>query len=127
MAMHAEQTPAKPSTEIQRLVAIASEQGAADQYAGKRGVQRFAVGMMLEAALCPDQPSRIWPVTMHNVSETGFGFFSRKKLDCDQLVFVREFVDEDTSIWMPARVTHCTQKINGYLVGVALETATSSG
>lgn len=127
MPTHARCTSAEPSTEIRRLVAIASEEGTPDQYTGKRNAPRFAAGMMLEAAVSPDQPSRIWPVTMHNVSETGFGFFSRKKLDRDQLVFVREFSGEDTCVWMPARVTHCTQKINGYLVGVVLETAAPSG
>lgn len=120
-------TPDNPSAEIRRLVAIASEEGTADHYTGKRDTPRFAAGMMLEAAVSPDQPASVWPVTMHNVSETGFGFFSRKKLDRDQLVFVREFSGEDTCVWVPVRVTHCTQKINRYLVGVSLETATSPG
>ena len=126
MVTHEGRTPGKPSTEIRRLVAIANEEGTADHYAGKRNAQRFTAGMMLEAAVCPDRPSEVWPVTMHNVSEMGFGFFSRKKLDRDQLVFVREFAAEDACIWIPVRVTHCTQKINGHLVGVALETTARS-
>lgn len=108
--------------EIQRLVEDAKEGGEADHYTGKRQTMRFNAGMMLEATLDPKLPAGSrWPLTMHNVSEGGFGFWSKRKLEIGDMLYVRAFTPDESGRWLAARVTHCTVGIRGFLVGVAFE------
>jgi len=102
-------------------VESARQQGEADGYAGKRQSTRFAEGMRLEVTLNPAQRSGAWGVYMHNVSDGGFAFWSRKEVPDRTTLFVREHTDDNSQGWLKARVTHCTVGIRGFLVGAAFE------
>jgi hypothetical protein len=107
--------------EIARLVATAGEQGEADSYAGKRQFTRFTEGMRLDVTLNPTEPTGSWGVYMHNVSDGGFAFWSKKEVLARTTLFVREYTDDNSQGWLPAKVTHCTVGIRGFLVGAAFE------
>ncbi|MGB2984898.1 MAG: PilZ domain-containing protein, partial [Phycisphaerae bacterium] len=69
----------------------------------------------------PDVPSCTWPAIMHNISEGGFAFWSKRQLRQDGSVYVREFSADNSAPWLPACVTHCTVGIKGYLIGAAFD------
>ena len=58
---------------------------------------------------------------MHNVSERGFAFWSKKEVPRRNHVFLREFSDGKPHPWLPTHVTHCTVGIRGYLIGAAFD------
>ena len=58
-----------------------------------------------------------WPVTMHNVSDSGFALWSRKELYRRTTIYVREFSEDNSRPWLRALVTHRTRGILGYLLG----------
>jgi len=93
--------------------------GEPDEYAGKREDTRLAVGVQLDVTTNLHTPSCTWPVIMHNVSDGGFAFWSKKQLRMGSEIWVREFTAENSENWLPACVTHCTVGIKGYLVGAA--------
>ncbi|MCO6435836.1 MAG: PilZ domain-containing protein [Phycisphaerae bacterium] len=108
--------------EIRRLVESAKEGGEPDHYMGKRQDLRVSVGTMLEATIAPKLAiAKRWPITMHNVSEGGFGFWSKQKFEINDVLYVREFTPNNSGKWLTARVTHCTVGIRGFLIGVAFE------
>lgn len=109
--------PTAQEHEIKRLVNNAGEDGLPDKYTGKRSATRFAVGMQLDVTTDHTVSSLTWPVTMHNISESGFAFWSRQQLRNGREIYVREFSSDNSSPWLPALVTHCTRGIKGYLVG----------
>ncbi len=91
--------------EVQRLIDSASE-GEVDGYAGKRGHTRFAEGVLLDVTTDPGSEASVWGVTMHNISESGFSFQSRVELSPGTEIFVREFTEDGSRLWVPARVRH---------------------
>ncbi len=107
--------------DIARWVELAGNQGEADKYAGKRHWTRFAEGMRLDVMLNPAQAGGSWGVYMHNVSDGGFAFWSKKAVPRGSSLFVREYTEDDSQGWVKAKVTHCTVGIRGYLVGAAFE------
>jgi len=109
--------PAIDEDEIRRLVTTAGEDGEPDEYTGKRNSTRFAVGMQLDVTTDPAVPSCSWPVIMHNISDQGFAFWSKRQLRNGGDIWVREFSADNSAPWIPAKVTHCTVGIKGYLVG----------
>jgi hypothetical protein len=56
---------------------------------------------------------------MHNVSETGISFWTKRELNVGQLVYLREFSPEGSRPWLPARIRHRTRSVQGYLFGLA--------
>ncbi len=108
--------------EITRLVTSAREEGEGDDHAGHRTALRFAAGMQLDVTPDPGDSSRSWPVTMHNVSDSGFAFWSRRQLLKSDPIWVREFSADNSAPWIRAQVTHCTVGIRGYLVGAHFDT-----
>ncbi len=104
-------------SEIARLVAAASELGAADSYDGKRDDIRVADGLQLEVRTNLAGPSAA--VSMQNVSEGGFAFWSKTKMAQRDTLFVRQFSEDNSRPWLPAQVTHCTVGIRGFLIGAA--------
>jgi len=102
---------------VAQLVKIAADCGEVDTYAGKRHTARIAEGMQLE--MTDDVNKKAVPVSMHNVSETGCAFWIKRKLEVHSPLFLREFTQDNSAPWMPAHVTHCTQGIRGFLIGVA--------
>lgn len=103
--------------QVARLVAVAGESGEVDQYTGKRGTHRISEGVQLE--MTDDVNKKPVAVSMHNVSETGCAFWIKRKLDVHTPLFIREFTADNSADWLRAWVTHCTQGIRGFLVGVA--------
>lgn len=107
--------------EITRLVTSASEQGGGDDHAGHRTTTRFAAGMQLDVTTEPTPLAEPWPVIMHNVSDGGFAFWSKKQIFKRDSIWVREFSADNGGTWLPAHVTHCTVGIRGYLVGARFD------
>jgi len=85
---------------------------------------RFSAGMRLEVTTDPGVPSAAVHVTMQNVSEGGFSFWSKRELRQHTPLFVREFSTESDREWVAARVRHCTVGIRGYLIGGGFENPT---
>ena len=109
------------AAELHRLIAVASHGGAADDYTGKRTGTRFGVIMRLEATTDLLDPTVTWSAQMHNISETGFSFWSKRSMRYGSSVFVREFTPKGTRGWLPGRVTHCTVGIRGCLIGARID------
>jgi len=113
--------PSSNDGQAARWVESAGQQGDADAYAGKRHSIRFTEGMSLEVTLNPERPASSWGVYMHNVSDGGFAFWSKKEVRVRTSLFVREYTEDNSQGWMKAKITHCTFGIRGYLVGAAFE------
>ncbi len=103
-------------SEIARIVAAARELGEPDSYGGKRDGVRISDGLQLEVRTNPT--GRSTAVSMHNVSEGGFAFWSKTKMTQRDTLFVRQFSEDNSRPWLPAQVTHCTVGIRGFLIGV---------
>jgi len=104
-------------SEIKPLVQSAGEENHADDSTCQRGSTRFAVGMQLDVSTDPGAPNCTWPVTMHNVSDTGFAFWSKRQFRMGSEIYVREFSANNDLPWGRAAVTHCTTGIKGFLIG----------
>lgn len=113
-------TPAK-AEEHGRLVDAASRDGTADDYGGKRLDTRFAAGMLLDLSTDPEDPSASWSGQMHNISDEGIGFWSKRQLVCRSNVYIREFAHQGSNPWLLARVAHCAFGIRGYLIGARFD------
>jgi len=81
MAFAKNDVSASDAQEIQKLVTSAQQQGSPDCYTGKRRWMRFTAGMRLEITTDPGVPSDSLHVTMQNVSEGGFSFWSKQELN----------------------------------------------
>ena len=125
MAFTNNNTSASDAQEIQKLVASAQEQGTPDCYTGKRRWMRFTAGMPLEITTEPGVPSASVHVTMQNVSEGGFSFWSKRELRQYTPLFVREFSTVGDREWVAAQFRHCTTGIRGFLVGAEFENPTT--
>lgn len=101
---------------VEKLVSRAAE-GELDHYAGKRRAARISEGLQLEFTEVLDQSAV--PVTMHNISTTGCAFWIKRKLNIHAVGYVREFTPNNSAMWIPGYVTHCTQGIRGFLIGMA--------
>lgn len=121
MASTSHNTSASDAQEIHKLVTSAQQQGTPDCYTGKRRWMRFSAGMRLEITTDPGVPSASIHVTMQNVSEGGFAFWSKRVIKQHTPLFVREFSAEGDREWVAAQVRHCTVGIRGYLVGAEFE------
>jgi len=109
-----------PSPQVIALVQSAQSSGEIDHYPGKRSAIRITEALQIEFTTDPSG-EKILSATMHNVSETGCSFWSRKKMDRGYIIFVREFSPECPNGWIQARVTHCTQGVQGFLIGACFE------
>ncbi len=107
--------------EIKRLVKAAQQVGRGDPYQGKRERTRFSAGMKLEVTLDPLNSGASYHVTMQNVSEGGFAFWSKRELRPETVIRVREFSPGVENEWVAAEVRHCTTGLRGYLVGAKFE------
>ena len=126
MVTQSDGTSRDDEREVARLVTTASEDGRADNYAGQRTSTRFAVGMQLDVATDPAVPLCSWPVIMHNISDKGFAFWSKRQLRQGCEIWVREFSADNSMPWLAAQVTHCTVGIRGYLVGAQFDIPSTS-
>ena len=109
--------------EVARLVGKAREVGQADAFLGKRRWMRYQIGLRLEVTTGGSAPADTWPAVMHNISGGGFGFWSKRKLEKGDCIFIREWLETRSGEWLPAWVTHCTTGIQGHLVGARFEYA----
>lgn len=108
--------------EIALLVEAAEAYGEADHYAGKRHDTRIADGMQLEVTTEPKKPTASWPVGMHDISDSGVSFWSKRDIPLFQRVYIREFSPDNSRTWIPTLVKHRTIGIRGNLIGTAFET-----
>ncbi len=111
--------PIRPEVEL--LLRSAQSSGDADSYSGKRGATRISESLQLEVTKDPSKPGGTFATTMHNVSEGGCAFWFRKKLDRRTKLYIREFSPDNSRPWIDAFVTHCTQGIQGFLLGVSFD------
>ena len=125
MTFNRNHTSVSDEQEIQKLVTSAQELGTPDLYTGKRRWMRFSAGMPLEITTDPAVPSASMHVTMQNVSEGGFAFWSKREFRQHTPFFVREFSAEGDCEWIAAQVRHCTTGIRGFLVGAGFENLTT--
>ena len=109
------------AAEVRRLIAAARRRGTSDDYTGKRDGARFAVKMPLEASTSPADSSAAWAVQLHNISESGFSFWSKQQVAPRSSIYIREFSANRTHPWVPGKVTHCTVGIRGCLVGCRID------
>ena len=103
------------------LLARAKEQGKPDVYAGKRQWARYTLGMRVDVTTDPTRPSASWQVSLHNISGGGAGFWSKRELDSGSTVYLRDGTDEDSPVWLAARVMHRTVGLRGFLIGVSFD------
>lgn len=115
--MHDFRSSQETREHIARLIADAVEGGEVDHYAGKRGTQRVTEPIQMEMTDALNK--KPVPVSMHNISETGCAFWIKRQIDVHTQLYLREFTPDNSARWMRAWVTHCTQGIRGYLIGVA--------
>jgi len=120
-----QQAEATGVQEVSRLVAKAREGGQADVFLGKRRWVRYQLGLRLEVTTGGSASTDTWPAVMHNISGGGFGFWSKRKLEKGDCIFIREWLETKSGEWLPAWVTHCTTGIQGHLVGARFEYACS--
>ena len=113
--------------EISRLMEAAAREGGADLYLGKRGTRRFAQKMQLEVTTDPNDPAATWAVTMHNISERGFAFWSRRALGPGTFICMREFSGHKTRPWIPARIRYGAVGVRGHLMGAVFEVRSQKG
>ena len=106
--------------EVERLVESAGASGETDGYAGKRASLRIKDGRQLEATTNTNNPGAAWPVAMHNVSDSGFAFWSKRRPPRG-VIYIREFSAVEQRPWVQARVTHITRGLRGFLVGACFE------
>lgn len=107
--------------ETARLLRLAGREGVADYYAGKRSFTRFAVGMLIEITTDPASASACQPATLHNISDGGFAYWSKRPAPIKTRIYAREFSEENSRLWLPAQVMHCTTGIRGFLIGARIE------
>lgn len=105
--------------EVAALLSSARSSGEFDTYAGKRHSTRVSESLQLEITKDPSRPGAIHATSLHNVSEGGCSFWFRQKLERQTRIYVREFSADNSLPWINAFVTHCTQGIQGYLLGVS--------
>lgn len=103
--------------EVRRLMAVAAEIGQADRYGAKRKTPRIRAALWLDFTLDPAVEADTEQIQSQNISETGIGFWLRKRLQLGQVVYVRDHSDERAHLWLKARVHHCTTGLRGFLVG----------
>ena len=113
--------PLGDSLEIAHLIRSAAEYGTSDSYTGKRGAARIMEGLRLELTTDLQQSAEVDAISMHNISENGLSFWSKKKFQYHTIVYVREFSADQPRPWLLARVNHCTSGIRGFLVGAEFE------
>lgn len=127
MATPNENAPSAHKREIARLIALAVQSGDADAYPGKRGATRVASGLQLEVTTDPVNASAAWAVIMHDVSDGGVAFWSKRDLSPRTLIYVRQFSPDKTRPWIPAHVKHKTVGLRGNLIGAEFDVPHSAG
>jgi len=122
-----ENTTGAYKREIARLIALAVQSGDTDAYSGKRGTTRITNGLQLEVTTDPNNPSAAWAVIMHDVSEDGVAFWSKRDLSPRTLIYIRQFSPDKIRPWIPASVKHKTVGLRGNLVGAEFDISRSAG
>jgi len=103
------------------LLTLARKHGERDVYAGKRAWVRYVLGMQIDVTTDPTTPSTAWSVVMHNVSGGGIGVWSKRALPVGSLIHIRDHTHANSSVWLPARVTHSTIGFRGHLIGALFD------
>ena len=109
--------PLGDSLEVAHIIRSAAEYGTPDSYTGKRGAARIRDGLRLELTTDLQQSGKVDAISMHNISENGLSFWSKKKFLYHTIVYVREFSADQPRPWLLAHVNHCTNGLRGFLTG----------
>jgi len=109
---------------IARLVEKGRSDGREDAYVGKRRWRRYHLGMPLEVTLDPQVCGGSWRVITHNISGGGIGFWSAHAFTHGDRIFVREYSEQGSGVWLAGRVVYSVLGLNGYLTGVAFDNPT---
>lgn len=107
--------------EVKRLMRIAGESGIPDSYSGKRTAPRVNTGLRLELTTDLSQTGSFRTISMHNLSESGLAFWSKQRFNRNATVYIREFSEDQPRPWLQGHVTHCTNGIRGFLIGVEFD------
>ncbi len=92
-----------------------------DSLLNKRKEPRTAAQMLIYAQRDDDSNANPFPVKLWNVSTCGMSFVARIPLDQgDRLKLT---TDDDSAQPVHVSVVHCTQKIQGYLIGCVIVSA----
>lgn len=90
-----------------------------DSLLNKRKEPRTVVQMLIYAQRDDDSNANPFPVRLWNVSTHSISFVARIPLDRgDQLKLT---LDDESEEPVHVSVVHCTQKIQGYLIGCVIE------
>lgn len=111
--------------EIERLLHAAGQYGEGDLYRGKRHAARVSGELQLEVTTDTADPSAAWPVGMHDISDEGVSFWSKRKVSERTLIYIREFSSDNLRVWIPACVKHSTMGIRGHLIGTSFDAGES--
>ncbi len=87
----------------------------------RRDEPRLTARQLLHAQREDDPGGKTFPVKLWNVSSKGVGFVSRIQLDEGQRLKLAPEDEPDEPI--SVSVVHCTQTIQGYLIGCVIEPA----
>lgn len=115
--------PATGPAEVKRLLAIATQDGRLDVYAGKRKMSRLKCGHYLDVSCDPSGNAPI-QVPMHDISAGGLSFWIRKRLSVGEAVYIRDGSDSSAYPWLRIQITHCDAGIKGFLTGGKFDFAT---
>lgn len=106
------------------LLIKARAEGLRDVFAGKRAWPRYNLGMRLDVTTDPTRPSAKWTVSLHNISGGGLGFWSKQAVSLGTFIHILDCNEDGSAAWLPARITHCTVGMRGYLLGAAFANPT---
>lgn len=110
---------------IQNLLDKGRTNGREDPYGGKRRWRRYRLGTPLEVSFDPQVCGGSWRVITHNVSGGGLGFWSSHAFTRGERIFVREYMENGSAVWLTGQVSYSVLGLNGYLTGVAFECPTA--
>ena len=113
-------TSAKDSVELPTWVREAIDEGElTDKLLNKRKEPRTAAHLIIYAQRDDDSNDNPFPVTLWNASTHSMSFVARIPLDRGDRLKVMP--DDDPEQPVHVSVVHCTQKIQGYLIGCVIE------
>ena len=88
----------------------------------KREAERFPVSANMACVFASPVAETIGPVKIKNVSNTGIGLISSKKVDADTLLAVKvENAAKKFTKTLLVKVVHVTPQPGGFLIGGALD------
>lgn len=114
-------TTQESGNHIAELVEFAARAGQPDVYTGKRCAPRYRVKMPMEIRRREEPVEAAVSVELHDISLSGFGFWSEHEFKQYTKMLVREWKPLAEAEWIEAKIVHCTRGLTGFLVGACFE------